>query len=247
MPERRRLRRAVAAGLAGVTAYDLLQRRHAILRNFPVVGHLRYLLELFGPELRQYIVTSNDEERPFSRDQRRWVYASAKSQTNTFAFGTDNETESVGGMLAIKHAPFPVAPPDDRMPGGFPDYAIPAGKVLGGARGRRHAFRPASLVNVSGMSFGALSGPAVQALNAGARSPAACTAPARAGCRRITATAASSSSRSAPATSAAATRRGASRCPSCRRRSPATRCGRSRSSSRKARSRASAGCCRARR
>ena len=50
---RRRARRAVAAGLAGVTAYDLLQRRHAILRNFPVVGHLRYLLELFGPELRQ--------------------------------------------------------------------------------------------------------------------------------------------------------------------------------------------------
>ena len=166
---RHRARRAIAAGLAGVTAYDLLQRRHAVLRNFPVVGHLRYLLELFGPELRQYIVTSNDEERPFNRDQRRWVYASAKRQTNTFAFGTDNEMESVGGMLAIKHAPFPVAPPDDRMPGGFPDYAIPAGKVLGGARGRRHAFRPASLVNVSGMSFGALSGPAVQALNEGSR------------------------------------------------------------------------------
>lgn len=164
-----RARRAIAAGLAGVTAYDLLQRRHAVLRNFPVVGHLRYLLELFGPELRQYIVTSNDEERPFNRDQRRWVYASAKRQPSTFAFGSDNEMESVGGMLAIKHAPFPVAPPADRAPGGFPDYAIPAGKLLGGARGRRHAFRPASLVNVSGMSFGALSGPAVQALNDGCR------------------------------------------------------------------------------
>ncbi len=166
---RRGVGRALAAGLAGVTAYDLLQRRHAVLRNFPVVGHLRYLLELFGPELRQYIVTSNDEERPFNRDQRRWVYASAKNQTNTFAFGTDNEMESPGAMLAIQHAPFPVAPPDDRMPGGFPDYAIPAGKVLGGARRRRHAFRPASLVNVSSMSFGALSGPAVQALNDGCR------------------------------------------------------------------------------
>ena len=166
---RRRARRAVAAGLAGVTAYDLLQRRHAILRNFPVVGHLRYLLELFGPELRQYIVTGDDEERPFNRDQRRWVYASAKSQTNTFGFGTDNDMESVGGMLAIKHAAFPVAPPADRAPGGFPDYAIPAGKVAGGARGRRHAFRPPSLVNVSGMSFGALSGAAVQALNEGCK------------------------------------------------------------------------------
>jgi len=166
---RRRLRRVAAAGLAGVTAYDLLQRRHAILRNFPIVGHFRYLLEMFGPELRQYIVTSNDEERPFSRDQRRWIYASAKQQVNTFGFGSDNEMEAVGGMLAIKHAPFPVAPPSDHAPGGFPDYAIPVGKVLGEARGRRHAFRPRSLVNVSGMSFGALSGPAVEALNEGCR------------------------------------------------------------------------------
>jgi hypothetical protein len=166
---RRRALTAAGAGLAGLAGYDLLQRRHAILRNFPVVGHLRYLLELFGPELRQYIVTSNDEERPFNRDQRRWIYASAKSQTNTFAFGTDNEMESASGMLAIKHAPFPARPPADGEPGGFPDYAIPAGKVLGGARGRRGAFRPGSLVNVSGMSFGALSGPAVQALNEGCR------------------------------------------------------------------------------
>ena len=51
--------------LALVTVYDLTQRRHAILRNFPIVGHLRYLLEAFGPELRQYIVTGNDDERPF--------------------------------------------------------------------------------------------------------------------------------------------------------------------------------------
>jgi hypothetical protein len=166
---RRRAGRAAAAGLAGLTGYDLLQRRHAILRNFPIVGHLRYLLELFGPELRQYIVTSNDEERPFNRDQRRWIYASAKAQTNSFAFGTDNEMEAVSAMLAIEHAPFPVPPPPDGAPGGFPDYAIPAGKVLGAARGRRHAFRPRSLVNVSGMSFGALSGPAVRALNEGCR------------------------------------------------------------------------------
>ena len=53
-----------------VGIYDLLQRNHAILRNFPIIGHLRYLLEMVGPELRQYIVTSDNEERPFSRDQR---------------------------------------------------------------------------------------------------------------------------------------------------------------------------------
>ena len=60
----------VVAALLALVAYDLLQRRQAILRTFPVIGHLRFLLESFGPELRQYIVTSNDEERPFTRDQR---------------------------------------------------------------------------------------------------------------------------------------------------------------------------------
>lgn len=64
------------AALAAVTSYDLLQRRHAVLRNFPIIGHGRYLLESVGPELRQYVTTGNNEERPFTRDQRRWVYTS---------------------------------------------------------------------------------------------------------------------------------------------------------------------------
>src|SRR5215212_2336775 len=102
---------AAGAALAGVTAYDLAQRRHAILRNFPVVGHFRYLLEEVGPELRQYIVTSNDEERPFSRDQRRWVYASSKQEINTFGFGTDNDLETMPSTLVIKQSPFPAGPP----------------------------------------------------------------------------------------------------------------------------------------
>lgn len=53
--------------IAAVALYDVTQKRHTILRNFPVIGHLRYALESIGPELRQYIVTDNDEERPFSR------------------------------------------------------------------------------------------------------------------------------------------------------------------------------------
>src|SRR5436189_5451062 len=77
--------------LATVVLSDLTQRRHAILRNFPILGHFRYLLESVGPELRQYIVTSNDEERPFSRDERRWIYASSKHQNNYFGFGSDND------------------------------------------------------------------------------------------------------------------------------------------------------------
>ncbi len=158
----------VGAALAGVAAHDLRQRHHAILRNFPVVGHVRYLLESVGPELRQYIVTSNDEERPFSRDQRRWVYASSKREINTFGFGSDNEMEQVGSLVVFKHSPFPVAAPAKGQPGAAPDYRLPAGKVLGGRRGRARAFRPSSLVNVSGMSYGSLSPVAVEALNRGA-------------------------------------------------------------------------------
>jgi len=159
---------AAGAALAGTVAYDLAQKRHAILRNFPVAGHLRYLLESVGPELRQYVVTSNDEERPFSRDQRRWVYASSKAQINTFGFGTDNDVENVDSLLVIKHSPFPAAAPERDTVGSAPEYLLPVAKVLGGAHRRRHAFRPASLVNISGMSYGSLSPPAVEALNRGA-------------------------------------------------------------------------------
>ena len=160
--------KAAGAAAAALVGYDLLQRDRAVLRNFPVVGHLRYLLEAFGPELRQYIVTSNNEERPFSRDQRRWINASAEGSQNLFAFGTDDEMESVQSLLIIKHSPFPAAAPAAGEVGGAPLFEVPAGKVLGGARGRPGAFRPRSIVNVSGMSYGALSAPAVTALNHGA-------------------------------------------------------------------------------
>ncbi len=164
----KRIGAAAGAAVAGVTAYDLVQKRHAILRNFPIAGHLRYMLEAVGPELRQYIVTSNDEERPFSRDQRRWVYASSKQEINTFGFGTDDDLERQPTVLVMKHGPFPAAPPREGSVGSGPEFLVPAGKVLGGAHRRPLAFRPASVVNVSGMSYGSLSPPAVEALNRGA-------------------------------------------------------------------------------
>jgi glutamate synthase domain-containing protein 2 len=165
----RRAGAAAGAALAGLVIHDLRQREHAIVRNFPLAGHLRYLLESFGPELRQYIVTSNDEERPFSRDQRRWVYASSKREINTFGFGTDNEMEQVDTLVVFKQSPFPTPPPAKGEPGAAPDYQLSAGKMLGAAHRRRHAFRPASIVNISGMSYGSLSPVAVEALNCGAR------------------------------------------------------------------------------
>ncbi len=165
-PRRRGRRTAGVAGaaLAGLVAYDLTQRRHAILRNFPVVGHLRYVLEAFGPELRQYIVTGNDDERPFSRNQRRWVYATAKRQDPYFGFGSDVDWSRHPGHILIKQAAFPHPPPAAGEPEGWP---LPCAKVLGAGNGRRHAFRPASVVNLSGMSFGALGANAVEAMDRG--------------------------------------------------------------------------------
>lgn len=164
----KRLAVTTAAAAGAVAAYDLTQKKHAILRNFPVIGHFRYVLETVGPELRQYIVTSNDEERPFSRDHRSWVYASSKGENNYFGFGTDNDVEHLAGYPIIKHRTF-AGPGAATAPHGDEGIALPSAKVLGSARGRRHAFRPASVVNVSGMSFGALSGAAIEALNAGVK------------------------------------------------------------------------------
>ena len=155
--------------VAAVVIYDLTQRQHAILRTFPIVGHFRYWLEAVGPELRQYIVTDNDEERPFSRDQRRWIYASAKSENNYFGFGSDNEMELQPTYLIVKHDTFPLEARHPGDPKFDPQFRIPCAKVMGGTRGRARAFRPASIVNVSGMSFGSLSGPAVEALNRGSQ------------------------------------------------------------------------------
>src|SRR6188508_3722532 len=121
---------AVAAALVAVAIHDITQKRHAILRNFPIVGHFRYWLEAIGPELRQYIVTSNDEERPFSRDQRRWVYASAKKENNYFSFGTDNDIEKPGYIL-VRHSAFPIHTPHPGEPGYDPAYPLPAARVLG--------------------------------------------------------------------------------------------------------------------
>jgi len=158
---------AAAAAVVGVAVHDLVQRNHALLRNFPVIGHARFLIEAVGPELRQYVVAGNNEERPFTRDQRRWVYASAKKENNYFGFGTDNDVEYTAGYPVINHRTFARAVPLSAPDTGY-EVALPCAKVLGAAGGRAQAFRPASVVNISAMSFGSLSGNAIEALNRGA-------------------------------------------------------------------------------
>jgi glutamate synthase domain-containing protein 2 len=157
---------AVLGLLVIVAIYDLTQKKKAVLRNFPIIGHFRYWLETIGPELRQYIVTSNDEERPFSRDQRRWVYASSKQENNYFGFGTDNDIERAGYIL-VRHSAFPIHTPHQGEPGYDPKWLLPSVRTLGGFRKRKLAFRPTSIVNTSAMSYGSLSSAAVEAINRG--------------------------------------------------------------------------------
>ena len=112
-------------------------------------------------------MAGNNEERPFTRDQRRWVYASAKKENNYFGFGTDNDIEYTAGYPVILHRTFGRAIPPSSPAAGH-EVVLPCAKVMGAARDRRFAFRPQSVVNISAMSFGSLSGNAVVALNAGA-------------------------------------------------------------------------------
>ncbi len=163
----------VAAVLLFMLVEDLFfERSHAIRRNFPLVGRLRYLLEMIGPELRQYWVSNDKEESPFNRDERRWVYSSAKGQNKNFGFGTTELLYSIGYPL-IKHAVFGFPNSEAKYPGDDPS-AIPCLKIMGASHGRKRPFRPTSIINISAMSFGSLGANAVRAMSQGAAMAGAC-------------------------------------------------------------------------
>lgn len=157
----------IATVLLTVAGHGIfLQKKHAILHNFPIIGHLRYLLELVGPEMRQYWVANDKEETPFNRNERSWIYASAKGQNNTFGFGTTELLHGIGYPI-IKHAAFPFPESAAHYPGGDPT-GIPCVKVIGETHNRRRPYRPLSLINISAMSYGSLGERAISALNKGA-------------------------------------------------------------------------------
>src|SRR3990172_7786533 len=116
--------------LLSTLIYDLPQKRRPILRNFPIIGHFRFWLESVGPELRQYIVTSNTEERPFNRDERSWIYASAKNENNYFGFGTGEDLEDSPNYIIIKPSPFPLDAPAPGHERYDPSYRIPSAKIM---------------------------------------------------------------------------------------------------------------------
>ena len=139
----------------GTGVGDVLQRSHTVLRNFPVVGHLRYILESLRPELRQYFVESDDEENPYSRENRSVIYQRAKGALDTIPFGTRDNVYAAGYEW-VGHSI-------------SPQHVDPAGaRVLIGEASGATPYS-ASLLNISAMSFGALSKNAVLALNTGAR------------------------------------------------------------------------------
>ena len=150
-----------------VIIHDMVQKKHAILRNFPVVGHLRYLLEKIGPELRQYWVANDKEEMPFTRAERSWVYATSKKQNNNFGFGSSELMYDTGYPI-LKHSAFPTRDKYDAH-GNLLTSSMPCAKLIGAAHNRKNSYRPESIVNISAMSFGSLGKNAVAALNLGAK------------------------------------------------------------------------------
>ncbi len=153
--------------LLGVLIHDVFQKKDAILRNYPLIGRARDVLNNLGPKLRQYIVAGNDDERPFTRDQRSWVYRSSAKVNNYFGFGTDNDIENTASYLIIKQSTFPLSDPLPEDSNYDDKYSIPVAKIVGQHRERKKAFRPQSIINTSAMSYGSISAAAVEAMNKG--------------------------------------------------------------------------------
>ena len=144
----------VFLALFGLGVRDTRQTRHSVLRNYPVIGHLRFLLEFVRPEMRQYFIEGDNEAAPFSRQQRSLVYQRAKGDSDKRPFGTQMHVGAIGYEW-INHSLQPTVLPTH-------DFRV----SIGAGRAQPYS---ASIFNISAMSFGSLSGNAILALNAGAR------------------------------------------------------------------------------
>ncbi|UWR15335.1 FMN-binding glutamate synthase family protein [Sulfitobacter sp. M368] len=146
---------AVLTVLSLMGIYDVLQPSHSILRNYPVLGHMRFFFEGIRPEIRQYLIESDQDEEPFSRDDRSLVYQRAKGQEDARPFGTRKRVYEAGySWVTHSVQPVHITNPDFRTVIGGPECKQPYS---------------ASLYNISAMSFGSLSANAIQALNTGAK------------------------------------------------------------------------------
>ena len=147
----------VVGGLSYWYIQDITQKKHAILRNYPVIGHLRYFFEQLGEYFRQYFFLGDREEMPFNRATRGWVYRLAKNEGGVLGFGSTYDLHHPGALIFV-NAGFPVLE-EEQAP--TPPLTIGEGYAA-------KPFTARSIVNISGMSYGALSRPAVLALSKGA-------------------------------------------------------------------------------
>jgi glutamate synthase domain-containing protein 2 len=145
-----------AAALVVIGLRDTLQRQRSVLRNYPLIGHLRFLFELIRPEIRQYFLEADNEETPFSRQQRSLVYQRAKGDPDKRPFGTQLD-QRTAGYEWINHSLMPT------------DIASADFRVAVGSAASCSQPYSASVFNISAMSFGALSGNAIRARNGGAK------------------------------------------------------------------------------
>ncbi|MDH4190263.1 MAG: FMN-binding glutamate synthase family protein [Betaproteobacteria bacterium] len=136
---------------------DVTQKKHAVLRSYPVIGHLRYFFEQLGEYFRQYFFAGDREEMPFNRATRGWVYRLAKNEGGTIGFGSTYNLREPGALIFVNH-PFPVLE-EERLP--TPSLRLGEGYA-------KEPFEARSIVNISGMSYGAISAPAVRSLSRGA-------------------------------------------------------------------------------
>jgi glutamate synthase domain-containing protein 2 len=147
---------AVALALVAIGWRDTRQTRHSVLRNYPLIGHLRFLLEYIRPEIRQYFIEADNERTPFSRQQRSVVYQRAKGDPDKRPFGTQLDVQA-SGYEWINHSLAPTEIPSA-------DF-----RVTVGASSSCSQPYSASVLNISALSFGALSANAILALNGGAK------------------------------------------------------------------------------
>src|SRR5262245_47232394 len=148
---------ALVAWLVVAIIHDVTQKKHTVLRNFPVIGRLRFFFENLGEYFRQYFFAGDRAEMPFNRAMRSFVYRLSKNEGSIIGFGSTNDLREPGSIIFVNHA-FPVLE-EERLPP--PPLTI-------GESWCREPFEARSIVNVSGMSYGAISAPAVRSLSRGA-------------------------------------------------------------------------------
>ncbi len=148
---------ALIVGLAFIFIADITQKKHGVLRTYPVIGHLRYFFEQLGDYFRQYFFAGDREEMPFNRATRGWVYRLAKNEGGTIGFGSTYDLHQPGALIFVNH-PFPV----------LEEERLPTPSLLVGEGYAKLPFEARSIVNVSAMSYGAISAPAVRSLSRGA-------------------------------------------------------------------------------